>query len=126
MHLDLNPAVIAWVKNDHLGFEITYVFNGVVKKYRPDFLLRLANGVTLVLEVKGQDTQDNRTKRQFLDEWVRAINTHGGFGTWAWDVSLSQDDLPDVLERHCPAAAEQTAVAPSGANPRRPRRALAE
>jgi len=102
MHLDLNPAVTAWVKNDHLGFEITYVFNGVVKKYRPDFLIRLANGITLVLEVKGQDTQDNRTKRQFLDEWVRAINAHGGFGTWAWDVSFSQDDLPDIIAKHCP------------------------
>jgi type III restriction enzyme len=102
MHLDLNPAVSSWVKNDHLGFEIMYVFNGVVKKYRPDFLLRLANGVALVLEVKGQDTQDNRTKRQFLDEWVRAVNSHGGFGLWAWDVSLSQDDLPDILAKHCP------------------------
>jgi type III restriction enzyme len=43
-----------------------------VKKYRPDFLIRLANGVNLVLEVKGQDTQENRSKRQFLDEWVDA------------------------------------------------------
>lgn len=106
MHLDESSSVSAWAKNDHLGFDITYVFNGVVKKYRPDFLIRLANGVMLVLEVKGQDTQDARTKRQFLDEWVRAINTHGGFGTWAWDVSLSLDDLPDILAKHCerPAA----------------------
>ena len=103
MHLDANPAVTAWVKNDHLGFEITYVFNGVVKKYRPDFIVRLANGLTLVLEVKGQDSQDNRTKRQFLDEWVRAVNGHGGFGAWAGDVSFSQDDLPDILAKHCPA-----------------------
>ena len=41
--------VISWVKNDHLGFEVLYIFRGVVKKYRPDFLIRLANGVTLVL-----------------------------------------------------------------------------
>lgn len=25
--LDRNPHVAAWVKNDHLGFEITYSFN---------------------------------------------------------------------------------------------------
>ncbi len=55
--------------------------------------------------------QDNRTKRQFLDDWVRAINTHDGFGTWAWDVSVSQDDLPDIIAKH--AGAE---FAPAGAS----------
>ncbi|MGH2499376.1 MAG: BPTD_3080 family restriction endonuclease [Candidatus Limnocylindria bacterium] len=108
--LDADPRVAAWAKNDHLGFEVTYVYSGVVKKYRPDFLIKLTNGVTLVLEVKGQDTQDNRTKREFLDEWVRAVNAHGGFGTWAWDVSLSLDDAPDVIERHYPFIAEPTVV----------------
>src|SRR5207244_333178 len=49
--LEQSPKVEAWVKNDHLAFEILYLFNGVVRKYRPDFLIRLANGVTLVLEV---------------------------------------------------------------------------
>ena len=61
--LDHTPHVAAWVKNDHLGFEIVYVFDGVVRKYRPDFLVRLANGAMLVLEVKGQDTPQNRAKR---------------------------------------------------------------
>jgi hypothetical protein len=51
--LDRNDRVHAWVKNDHLGFEILYVFRGVVKKYRPDFLIRLVCGEMLVLEVKG-------------------------------------------------------------------------
>jgi hypothetical protein len=31
----------------------TLVFKGVVKKYRPDFLIRLKSGKMLVLEVKG-------------------------------------------------------------------------
>jgi len=38
--LDRNPNVEAWVKNDHLGFEVLYVYRGVVRKYRPDFLVR--------------------------------------------------------------------------------------
>ena len=42
--LDRNPAVAAWVKNDHLGFEVLYIYKGVVRKYRPDFLIRLASG----------------------------------------------------------------------------------
>ena len=98
--LDHNKRVAAWVKNDHLGFEILYVFNGVVRKYRPDFLVRLANGTMLVLEVKGQDSQEARTKREFLGEWVKAVNAHGGFGAWAGDVSRAPGDVTEILQRH--------------------------
>lgn len=73
-------------KNDHLGFEVLWMFGGVVRKYRPDFLIRLRNGVTLVLEVKGQDSQENQAKRRFLEEWVQAVNENGEFGQWACDV----------------------------------------
>src|SRR5271166_3285666 len=48
--LDRNQEVEAWVKNDHLGFEVLYVYRGVVRKYRPDFLIRLKSGSYLVLE----------------------------------------------------------------------------
>ena len=89
-----------WVKNDHLGFEIMYVYKGIVKKYRPDFLIRLTTGKMLVLEVKGQDTQQNKTKREFLAEWVAAVNGHGGFGHWASDVSFDPADIPDILAKH--------------------------
>jgi len=101
--LDQHRAVDAWVKNDHLGFEVLYVYRGVVRKYRPDFLIRLQDGPFLVLETKGRDTEQDRTKRRFLDEWVQAVNTHGGFGEWAWDVSRDPDDLPDILARHVQA-----------------------
>jgi hypothetical protein len=37
----------------------------------------------LVLEVKGQDNQELQTKREFLTEWVRAVNEHGGFARWS-------------------------------------------
>jgi type III restriction enzyme len=97
---DTSNAVDAWVKNDHLGFEILYIWQGVVKKYRPDFLIRLANRLNLVLEVKGQDTQENRTKRQFLGDWVKAVNEHGGFGKWTWDLSLQPKDVVDILAKY--------------------------
>ena len=97
--LDHAPEVAAWVKNDHLGFEVLYVHNGVVRKYRPDFLIRLRSGDMLVLETKGRDTDQDRTKRRFLDEWVTAVNAHGEFGRWSWDVSLAPGDIRDVLAR---------------------------
>lgn len=96
--LDRNKNVEAWVKNDHLGFEIHYTFQGIVHKYRPDFIIRLTNGTHLILEVKGQDTQQDRTKREFLDEWVRAVNTHGGFGRWIWMVSKNPKDIEEIIE----------------------------
>ena len=68
--LDRAPEVAAWVKNDHLGFEVFYIYRGVVRKYRPDFLIRLVTGDMLVLEVKGQESEQDKTKRRFLAEWV--------------------------------------------------------
>jgi type III restriction enzyme len=98
--LDHNPNAAAWVKNDHLGFEILYTLKGVVKKYRHDFLVRVNNGTTLVLEVKGQDSPEDKTKREFLAEWVKAVNMHAGFGNWAADVSFNPKDVGEILERH--------------------------
>jgi len=98
--LDRSPHVAAWVKNDHLGFEITYSFKGIIHKFRPDYLVRLASGKMLVLEVKGQDNQEQQTKREFLGEWVRAVNGHRGFGAWASDVSRNPTDIHGILARH--------------------------
>ena len=92
--------VAAWVKNHHLGFEVFYFWNGSVRRYRPDFLVKLANGTTPVVEVKGQDSQENRTKREFLDEWVKAVNAHGGFGCWDWAVSREPKDISGILAKH--------------------------
>jgi type III restriction enzyme len=67
--LERNPEVEAWVKNDHIGFDITYTYAGIIHKYYPDFLIRLKNGITLVLETKGQDTEKERTKRKAHRWW---------------------------------------------------------
>jgi len=98
--LERNENVEAWVKNDHLGFEILYIYKGVVRKYRPDFLIRLTNGKMLVLEVKGRDDQQSKTKRESLNEWVKAVNAHGGFGRWCADVSYSISDVKEIIARH--------------------------
>ena len=94
-----NPNVSAWVKNDHLGFEVLYIYQGVVHKYRPDFLIRLKNGTILVLETKGQESDQDRTKGASLDEWVKAVNEHGEFGTWTWAVSKIPGDVAKILHR---------------------------
>jgi len=95
--LDDSDAVAAWVKNDHLGFEVLYVYRGVVRKYRPDFLVRLDNGEMLVLETKGQDLEQDRVKHRYLDEWAQAVNAHGGFGRWRWAVARHPGEIRDVI-----------------------------
>lgn len=95
--LDESDAVEAWVKNDHLGFEVLYVYRGVVRKYRPDFLIRLVSGDTLILETKGQDTEQDQVKRRYLDEWVQAVNTQGGFGRWRWATAYQPGQIKDIL-----------------------------
>lgn len=95
--IERSEHVAAWVKNDHLGFEVLYVFEGVRHRYRPDFLIRLKNGVMLILEVKGQDTPKDRAKRAALEEWVHAVNTHGGFGLWRSAVSYTAGDVLEHL-----------------------------
>ena len=95
--LDRNPNVESWVKNDHLGFEILYIFHGVIRKYRPDFLIRTKSGSMLVLETKGQIDDQSRTKRRFLDEWTKAVNQHGGFGQWQSAMSQHPAEVKGIL-----------------------------
>ena len=97
--IDRNPNVNAWVKNDHLGFEISYLFDGVIHKYWPDFIIRLSNGGHLILETKGLMTEKDKTKRKFLEEWVKAVNQDGRFGVWHFAFSRSPSDVADILER---------------------------
>lgn len=92
-----NKNVVSWAKNDHLGFVINYVYEGVIHKFYPDFLVKLKNGKMLVLEVKGIDDQKNKTKRKYLDEWVQAVNEDGRFGAWVWDVSFRTSDIKDII-----------------------------
>ena len=97
--LDRNKAVAAWAKNDHLGFEVLYVHNGVVKKYRPDFLIKLKSGGFLVLETKGQQDEQADSKHAYMKEWVAAVNGHGGFDRWAFAVAHKPGDIIDILAR---------------------------
>ncbi|MBI5637230.1 MAG: DEAD/DEAH box helicase family protein [Nitrospinae bacterium] len=99
--LDRNDKLVdAWVKNDHLGFEILYIYEGVVRKYRPDFIIRLKDGVHLVLEVSGEATNEKRAKQQALDEWINGVNAHGGFGKWARTESRHISEIESILKRH--------------------------
>ena len=96
-HLEHSQNVLTWVKNDHLGFEIYYQFNGVVRKYRPDYLVHLADGTRLILETKGKLDDEAIAKKAAADEWVEAVNAEGKFGQWRYALCDKPQQVLDVL-----------------------------
>ena len=98
--LETSMLVAAYAKNDHLGFQIYYLWNGARRRYIPDFLIRLSNGKTLVLEIKGEDSEQNRAKRAALDIWVKGVNSKGGFGVWCWDVAFQPAQIHDIVQKY--------------------------
>jgi type III restriction enzyme len=94
---EVGSKVLAYAKNDHLGFQIHYLWQGSRRRYIPDFLVKLANGKTLALEIKGEDSPQNQAKRDALAEWVTAVNSAGGFGKWAWGVAFEPIQVQDIL-----------------------------
>jgi len=98
--LEQSPAVSAYVRNDHLEFTIPYEFEGVTHAYTPDFLVRLADDTTLILEIKGEEDEQDRAKHQAAWRWVAAVNHWGKLGRWAFDVCSD----PKRLGLRCSAA----------------------
>jgi type III restriction enzyme len=83
-----------YARNDQLNFTIPYEFMGVSYHYEPDYLVRLSNDVTLVLEIKGMETDQDRAKHQAAKRWVAAVNNWGKLGKWEFHVNKD----PQVLE----------------------------
>ena len=76
--LETHPRVLAYAKNQALGFEIPYLDRGVTRRYLPDFLVRLDDGgdepLNLVLEVKGIKDESDKAKAQTTrDLWVSQV-----------------------------------------------------
>ena len=99
--LDKMPQVAAWAKNDRLGFEIEYIARGVARKYWPDFLLRLADGAMMILEIKGKVRPDDEEKWSEARRWRDAVNQDGRFGIWRFEVAQRPDDAESVVRAAC-------------------------
>jgi type III restriction enzyme len=112
--LETHAGVAAYAKNDHLGFQVWYLWRGSRRRFIPDFVLRLVNAKHLVLEIKGEDSEQDRAKRMALASWVNAINARGGFGTWCWDVVKAEPArLQDVIAHHASSPAASASIGES-------------
>jgi type III restriction enzyme len=95
--LGSHPAVEAWVKNDRLGLVIPYRKEGTLRKYLPDFVVRLAGGDYLVVEIKGQ-VGDAMIKKAAAERWCRAVSNDGRLGSWRYALCFGAGDLQTVLD----------------------------
>ncbi|MCE8006310.1 BPTD_3080 family restriction endonuclease [Aestuariivita sp.] len=92
--------VLTYAKNDHLGFQIQYLWSGSRRRFVPDFLVKYTSGKMLALEIKGTDSPQNKAKRDALAEWVDAVNEVGGFGQWSCDVAFEPSEIEDIVRRN--------------------------
>ena len=53
-----------------------------------------------ILEIKGEDSEQNRAKRAALDIWVKGVNSKGGFGVWCWDVGFQPAQIHDIVQKY--------------------------
>ncbi len=96
-YLEKSHLVVSYVKNDHLDFVIPYVYSGITHNYRPDFLVKLKNGITLILEIKGYEDEEARVKKDAALRWVKAVNNWGQMGKWAYAVCKNPQKLSEIL-----------------------------
>lgn len=93
--LEASEQVQFFARNDHLGLEIPYELYGVAHKFIPDFIVRLKNGISLILEVKGMHGEKEDAKFQAAKRWVSAVNNWGRMGEWQFHVCKD----PNVLKK---------------------------
>jgi len=97
--LEQSGDVIAYARNDHLELVVPYEYQGIPHPYFPDFLVRLSNETSMLLEIKGQEDEQDRAKHQSARRWVAAVNHWGKEGRWAFHVCRDPQRLGDELRR---------------------------
>jgi type III restriction enzyme len=96
--LEAIDEVDFFAKNDHLEFVIPYSFTNQPLNYVPDFLVRLKNGMTVILEIKGEEDEQDRAKYAGARQWVKAVNNWGELGRWEFVVCREPQVVKEVVK----------------------------
>lgn len=105
-HFELADAVIAYVKNDRLGFGIPYEASGALHTYIPDYLVRIRtrSGAerTVVWEIKGLMVHLAHLKEKAARKWCKAVTLAGQWGVWQYvltdGIGQIRGRLKELLE----------------------------
>jgi len=105
-----HPKVLAYVKNQGLGYTVPYKDGEVAREYVPDFIVQIDVGrgvddpLNLIVEIKGMKNEQVKLKKEtMLEKWVPGVNTLGAYGRWAFDqfdsVFEIESDFRALIER---------------------------
>jgi len=88
---EAHPKVVAYTKNHNLGLEVPYRYGSEMRKYIPDFIVRVDDGhgpgdlLNLIVEIKGYRREDAKEKKSTMETyWVPGVNHLGAYGRWAF------------------------------------------
>ena len=112
---DLDEVEFFAPNSRKIGMVIRYLYDGAGANYEPDFVVRIAGGKTLILEIKGEaglihgDNRDRtEAKKAAATKWVTAINNSGRDGQWAYVFCDDISRLRDQILAHVPADAAKS------------------
>ena len=86
---EAHPRVLAYVKNQGLGFEVPYLMGSTPHKYIPDFIVRIDDDgeepLNLIVEIKGYRGEDAKEKANTMRGlWAPGVNNLRKFGRWGF------------------------------------------
>ena len=94
----IQGLIQSYARNEHLEFSIPYEYLGQGGHYLPDFLVKIGKDLTLILEIKGQEDDQDQAKHEAAQRWVRAVNRWGQMGRWGFHVNRNPQNLSAELE----------------------------
>ncbi len=101
----LAGTVTCYARNDQLGLTIPYQYVNVSHHYEPDYLVRLSNDVTVLLEIKGMESDQDRAKHEAARRWVTAVNNWGELRKWRFhlcrDPQMLAVEMTHLAQQSC-------------------------
>lgn len=92
--------VFSYVRNDRPFLLIPYEYEGAQHHYEPDYIVKLRNGMMILLEMKGAEFDMDHAKYQAARRWVSAVNNWGRLGKWDFVVCRAPLMLPGIVAKY--------------------------
>jgi type III restriction enzyme len=86
-----------------IGLQVHFDFGAAVHSYEPDFIIRLANGKTLLLETKGwagaREPDKIAAKNAAAKKWCSAVSNIGRYGEWEFLIFHDVNDNREMFAK---------------------------